>query len=391
MDNLTIDSHKFLALNIVNYFHKNEGYVITTNSGDIWLENFEHNEYQFVLISARSIVTKEEIESRIKQLKIFKRKLLLKHMMLKANILYIDISNNQFDNFDLPYYIDYVKVNDDNDFQTNPLIKDIFAKVEHFNFIDDVENINEDIKKVSMNNLLKANEVLNYQKKPIFSYMVLTLVTALFFIFNISHYLLHSNYFLYKYFLKYDYAIKNGEWWRLITASFAHVDPFDFLFSFVIFLFLGKIIERGYGYKRFSLIVLFSAFFGMLFNYTFHNQLSLGMYTINSGLIGAGLYFSVQHRRYMGVTFNKIIMPLIMINGVINLIFPSSDSFGYLGGFVGGLLIANIIGTPHKHSFKDQLISFIIAFVIIYISFNYGNVNLVPNMNIENVINQIII
>lgn len=58
------------------------------------------------------------------------------------------------------------------------------------------------------------------------------------------------------------YAVRHGEWWRLIWAPFLHAGWFHILMNFALWYQLGVMIEPDWGFFRTGLVFMISALSG---------------------------------------------------------------------------------------------------------------------------------
>ena len=142
-----------------------------------------------------------------------------------------------------------------------------------------------------------------------------------------------------------------GEGWRLLAATFVHVGLEHFLVNMVALYFLGRQAEVVFGWGKFLLIYLLSAFMGSVFVSHFSpDVLGAGASTALCGLTAVlvVLRFVVSHPyiEYIG----KSLVPFLVMNLLLGFL-PGVSLAGHLGGFVGGSLCALIFpikGLPSK-------------------------------------------
>ena len=86
------------------------------------------------------------------------------------------------------------------------------------------------------------------------------------------------------------------------------------------------------------------------------------------GLMGAMLYFGYHYRIYLDNVLKSQIIPLILLNLVIDFALASQiDVWGHIGGLVGGALALMAVGVKYK-STKFEMINGLIIYII-YIGF----------------------
>ncbi|WP_461207689.1 rhomboid family intramembrane serine protease [Clostridium sp. DL1XJH146] len=144
---------------------------------------------------------------------------------------------------------------------------------------------------------------------------------------------------------KVNSLIEKGQYYRLITAAFLHGGILHLLVNMYALRALGPLVERVYGRNKFIAIYFVAGIVGNIFSYSFvHNSLSVGASGAIFGLLGATLIYAYKMRSKIGTGFVYNIISVIILNVVIGFTLPNIDTFGHLGGFVGGTLIALAIG-----------------------------------------------
>jgi rhomboid protease GluP len=143
----------------------------------------------------------------------------------------------------------------------------------------------------------------------------------------------------------------NGEWWRLIAASFVHAGPLHLLTTIVAFVPMGIVLEGLVGRRTFAAVYLAAALLANVVSLwtTSATTVSVGASGAVFGIYGlllASLSWSVISRS--GVPFALITMtrtaaaavPFLLYNLVTDHLGTASEMAGLATGFVGGLLVA---------------------------------------------------
>ncbi len=137
-------------------------------------------------------------------------------------------------------------------------------------------------------------------------------------------------------------AVSAGQYWRLFTANFLHVDILHIAFNAYALYILGQETEALYGSPRFMTIFLLSSISGALASFAFNYGPSVGASTGIMGLLGTELAYFIRNRKVFGKIGSRQLNNLIFI-GVINFVYgistPGIDNFGHLGGILGGLIL----------------------------------------------------
>lgn len=162
--------------------------------------------------------------------------------------------------------------------------------------------------------------------------------------------------------------IADGQWWRLLTASFIHIGFMHILFNMYFLYQLGPVFERLYGSTNFLIIYLLAGIMGNLVSFAFGSPqtVSAGASTSLYGIFGLALGMMLNYRddavlRGFGASF----LSVIAINIVYSLLSPSVGMLGHLGGLLGGLLLAGVFPVINRSLANGTRIISITAFVVL--------------------------
>lgn len=159
---------------------------------------------------------------------------------------------------------------------------------------------------------------------------------------------------------KFEPFIKDlGQWWRIITYNFVHLDK-SHLFSNMFFLLIfGSILENAYSRKSYMLILAISALLASFFSYFFTPIPSAGSSGLIVGLIGGCVTFGLKYRKIIPSIFSRLfgisILPYLWLFFYTSLTVPMIDNYGHLGGLIGGVIIC--IFLPAELLEKHHLVS----------------------------------
>jgi membrane associated rhomboid family serine protease len=132
-------------------------------------------------------------------------------------------------------------------------------------------------------------------------------------------------------------GIHQGQWYRLVTGAFLHLDAEHILFNMVSLAIIGSPVEVLLGRTRFLALYLLAGIGGSVASYVFGapNVDAIGASGAIFGLFGA--YFVLARRRGFEI---RTVSALIIINLVISFADPGIDWLGHLGGLVVGAAVA---------------------------------------------------
>ena len=142
-----------------------------------------------------------------------------------------------------------------------------------------------------------------------------------------------------------------GDVWRLVMPMFLHIGWFHLTVNMAALYLLGPILERIYGYTRFSLIYVGAGITGSWLSMAMTQNIAAGASGAIMGIAGAML---VTGRLYPALVpwrwkraFGGGMVLLIAINYAIGLSMPNViDNWGHTGGLAGGILLGLLIPPP---------------------------------------------
>ena len=371
MDEIIIKSDDLLVMNLINYFITEENYkpmIIHSINDEIWLENLDNN-YKIVRIVSHHIHNKEQLDfDKFKLSKIVKQ-VKRKTLSFKVKVLsiYTDIEDEKILNND------DVLITKEKDINNPKLVSAFPDIVEKTNrkedgleyFIKVTDNIN---KKNEKRNKI-AEKIFSY-KQPIVTYIIMAICIILFILMELSGGSTNSQTLL-KYGANLDVLVKNGEYYRLFTCIFLHIGIMHLLCNMYSLYIIGREVENLFGKIKYIIIFILSGIFGSIMSLAFtHNTISAGASGAIFGLLGALLYFGMHYRTYLGEAIKRSIIPIIVVNLIIGFFAEGIDLAAHIGGLVGGVLVAMMVGVPDKSKTKDIINGTILTIIyLIFISY----------------------
>lgn len=149
----------------------------------------------------------------------------------------------------------------------------------------------------------------------------------------------------------YSPYFHRGDYWRLVMPMFLHIGWFHIAVNMYALYLLGPILERIYGYARFSLIYvgagIASSWLSMAMTHNIAAGASGAIFGIAGAMLVTGqLYPEVVPRRWRRA-FGWGMVLLIALNYAIGLSMPTViDNWGHTGGLAGGILLALVVPPP---------------------------------------------
>ena len=136
-------------------------------------------------------------------------------------------------------------------------------------------------------------------------------------------------------------AVRNGEIWRLFTATLMHANFTHFLMNFLALIHFSKIMEQTMQRSFVPLVFLLTGGVGSVFSlFLYPNTTSIGASGGLMGLLGfvtIAAYF--DRTRYPPKYFRQMIQAIVLVGAFGLFGFEFIDNAAHLGGLVGGLLL----------------------------------------------------
>jgi membrane associated rhomboid family serine protease len=156
-------------------------------------------------------------------------------------------------------------------------------------------------------------------------------------------------------------GIEGGEYWRLLTAAFTHVQWWHIAVNMMSLWVLGRPLEMLLGRLRFSALYLVSALAGSAVAYALAPSVPVvGASGAIFGLFGAT--FMLARRMRADMTW---FVGLIAVNVAINVVWHQYLSWqGHLGGLVAGLILGAFLAYAPRER-RDQLQLFGFGLVVV--------------------------
>ena len=369
MEAIKIDDKETIVMNLVHYFVTERDYnpvVVHGINDEIWLENMS-SEYKIVRIVSKYIHNDEQLGfDRFRSKQITKR-LKLKTFSFKMNVLsiYVDLGENvksldEDDSGNLSLFVKSLK-----DFKKNKSIisvfPDIVEKTKHeekgmellFKITEDINTTNEKKNK-------KMDKIFS-TKKPFITYTIISLCLIMFILSGFGY----DTERLIFFGANYGLLVKEGEIHRLICYMFLHLGFIHLGLNMYSLFIVGPKVEDFFGKWKFLLIYFVSGISGGLLSVGLNdsNIVAVGASGAIFGLFGALLYFGYSYRGYIGTMIRSQIVPIVVYNLLMTFFIPGIDMWGHIGGLIGGLLVANMLGTIENKKYNPSNIFMFIIYV----------------------------
>lgn len=185
-------------------------------------------------------------------------------------------------------------------------------------------------------------------------------------------------------------AVQEGEWWRLLSATFLHNGIMHLLMNMIGLAAAGITVERIYGRRLLLLIYLGAGMLGSALSLHFSAQtaVSVGASGAVFGVTGALLIAVFQHRQKLPKHFSKqtigglsFFIVYALIQGFAK---PGIDNGAHVGGLLGGCLLAFILPERFdQEGFKKKFARRAVAALVVAVVAVYGVVVSAPRATLD--------
>lgn len=142
--------------------------------------------------------------------------------------------------------------------------------------------------------------------------------------------------------------VKQGEYWRLFTATFMHFGFEHILNNMLVLICAGPILEKAMGHIKYLCLYLIAGVGGSTLSYV--QMTARGKYDVSAGasgaifgIIGALLWIVMIHKgRYESLT-GKGLLFMIVISLYYGITSVDVDNWAHIGGLAMGFVLAIIL------------------------------------------------
>ncbi|MGM8213501.1 rhomboid family intramembrane serine protease, partial [Virgibacillus sp. W0430] len=164
---------------------------------------------------------------------------------------------------------------------------------------------------------------------------------------------------------KFNQAIMDGEWWRIVTSMFLHIGLLHLVMNMIAVYYLGTIVERIYGSFRFIFIYFLAGIGGGLASFIVTTNVSAGASGALFGLFGALLFFGVVYKKIFFQTMGKNVLLILALNLIFGILVPQIDMGAHIGGLIFGFIAAGICHLPLKKRLPVQVAALVIYIILV--------------------------
>lgn len=376
MSSLNMTNIDEITMRLVHYFVTKENYqpiLVNGLENEIWLENID-KKYGVIRINSNYIHNNEQLSFDIYKAKTIVKQIKKKTLSLSCDTLSILL--NVGENVSIKNdekHIDILTISNIDELENGESISSLFPEIKNdvIEANDDMDffiNVTNDIntKTEEKNRIYEKT----FRKKRIVITYALIAINIIVFILSYVLGIIDTSDFSMN-----IAAVRNGEFWRLITAAFFHGGIIHLVCNMYSLYVLGTQLETFMGKWKYTVVYFLSALTSSLLSGVLNGPgvASVGASGAIFGLLGAMLYFGYHYRLYLGSVMAERIIPIILLNLFIGFTMPYIDNFAHIGGLVGGLFASMMVGIEGKTNKSDTINGAIVTVILfaflIYMTF----------------------
>lgn len=150
----------------------------------------------------------------------------------------------------------------------------------------------------------------------------------------------------------YGPLVKDGEYWRLLTAMFLHASWMHLGLNSLALLIFGQLVERAFGRSRFLAIFLLGGLAGSVASYLFNPvATAVGASGAIFAVFGALAAYFLTQRKVLGRIAQQNLRGLVLmavVNLILGQVIPGIDNAAHIGGLVAGFALGFVLSPVYR-------------------------------------------
>jgi membrane associated rhomboid family serine protease len=143
------------------------------------------------------------------------------------------------------------------------------------------------------------------------------------------------------------FAVREGEWWRILTSAFFHLGPIHIAFNMYVLYVYGPLAERMYGPIEYAAIYLLCAAGGSVLTILVDPvQSAAGASGAIFGLVGLLFVVSRRHHAVLGREARSVVAGIgsyLVFLLIFTFVVPGISWTGHLGGLLVGAALGFLL------------------------------------------------
>ena len=388
---IKINIENEFVLNLVAYLTSEENYVFVGNEKELWLENLDHPKVQLIYINDQKRWTEAHASYITRKIVFISGNIKRKFWMPRVNALVLNVEGCDGYINDTSRNISFVNVDNANAVYENQLLGRLFPRITTTNLSASVIELATKLQHDTKKRATQDIELSKIKTKPIVThvYVGLLIAVCVFLLIRLSD--LPTFFVAIHYGATFSPLIVAGDYWRLFSATFMHLDLLHLVFNAMFIYRFGVMLEGVIGKWRMVFVIIMSSFIGSLFGFAFSPTYAVGASGVAYGFLGVLLFLGFEMRKMFMPIIHRLFIPMIIASVLVAFFVPNIDHFGHLGGFIGGFLAATIVGVPKIKPFIFRSLLTSVTLVILISGLWIRGVRLTEEENFDPIHRELII
>ncbi|MGG3891428.1 rhomboid family intramembrane serine protease [Metabacillus fastidiosus] len=151
----------------------------------------------------------------------------------------------------------------------------------------------------------------------------------------------------------YNAAIADGEYWRLLTPVFLHIQFGHVLFNTISLILFAPALEKILKKVKFIFVYLGAGIIANIATYLIEpmDYAHIGASGAIFGLFGVYLFMIYFRKGMMDRSNSQIILSILVIGLIMTFVNSDINVIGHLFGFIGGFMLAPLVIKKPKNYF----------------------------------------
>jgi rhomboid protease GluP len=152
----------------------------------------------------------------------------------------------------------------------------------------------------------------------------------------------------------YPPFVKDGQYYRLLTATALHGSIIHYFFNSYVLYFLGTNMEKMIGPLKFGFVYVISGLISSVAVVYLGEQniVTIGASGAIFGIMGGILMLSIRKKSWFNPRGIQSIRTLVVINLIFTFTIPNISIPGHIGGLVAGILLFLLISPDKPYYLK---------------------------------------
>jgi len=333
------------VLNLISFLSQEEDYSFVGNESELWLENLSHPKAQLIYINHEKEFTLTHAHYISEKAKVITDQIKRNYLMPHINVLILNIEASvDVAKVKLEKDVEFINVKDAEEAKGNQRLGKYFPAIKEANLTMDLLDAITQVQYQTLEKTIRKAKLLTTTKKvtAIKAYLLLLSVFFVYLLFRLTPET--TVLIAVRYGAAYSPLIVAGQYWRLMTTPFLHLDLIHLLLNAIFIFRFGEYVEAAFGKVRTLFIILVSGLMSSLFAFAFSEYAAIGATGVAYGLLGAMVFLSFEERKMFMPIARRTIFPILLITVLFSIVFPQVGTIAHIGGAIGGFLGAAMLG-----------------------------------------------